>query len=131
MKFKFWIAFIAIILFSVTFNQVLFDTKKYLTLSKELRNFAELFAVFFTGCIGLIYFAKSPYKELNFLWKLAYALSTIFLLIITITDNYLYSISKDGQYGFYAMKRALTSPIIFLIFFLMQRFVNVDKTIKG
>jgi hypothetical protein len=124
MKFRFWIALILIILFSVSMNQLFFDTKKYLLEDKYFRNYLELFAVVITGFIGLIYFSEEANNDVGFLWKLIYIIGAFFLLIIALIDNYLIQISKDGQYRFYAMKSIMTGPIVFLILTIIKRIKN-------
>lgn len=124
MQYRFWIAIISIILFSVSMNQFFFDTTTYLFESKYFRNYIELFAVIITGLLGLIYFHKSTNTEIDFLWKLIYVIGALFLLIITLIDNYVFQISKLGQYRFYAFKSIMTGPIIFLILSILNKIKN-------
>jgi hypothetical protein len=105
-------------------NQYFFDTKKYLLEDKYFRNYIELLSVIITGFIGSIYFSKESKKDIGFLWKLIYITGGIFLLITTLIDNYIFQISKDGQYRFYAMKSIMTGPIIFLVLTIIKRVKN-------
>ena len=94
MKYRFWIALILIVLFSVTMNQFFFDTKKYLSEDKYFRNYLELLSVAITGLLGLIYFSKEAKNNIGSLWKLIYIIGGSFLLVTTLIDNYLFQFSK-------------------------------------
>ena len=126
MKYRFWIALILIVLFSVTMNQFFFDTMKYLSEDKYFRNYLELLSVAITGLLGLIYFSKEAKNNIGSFWKLIYIIGGSFLLVTTLIDNYLFQFSKGGQYRFYAMKSILIGPIFFLILTLLEK-LNLNK----
>lgn len=130
MRLRFWLALVLIILFAVTMNQLFFDSPSYLKKSKYFRNYLELVTVCITGLLGLIYFIKAGNSHLLFLWKFTYGLGILFLFVYTLIDNYIFSISKEGQYRFYTIKTVLTGPIVFFILFLLQRFVAASTQNK-
>ncbi len=127
-KTRFWFAFIAILLFSAVLSQLVIDNKKYLTISSNNRNFIELGGVCITGVLGLLYFFRPRFVILKQLWLLIYGASAAFLLIATITDNYIYHFSTaDGQHRFGTLKEFLTSPLLFIIFTALETILKKQQ----
>ena len=120
-KLRFYASLILILIFSIVLNQLVLDTKFYLALGKVKRNYIELVASLITGLLGFIYFYAPKFIIFKRLWIFVYLASAFFLLVVTIVDNYIYSISTaTGEYRFATLKEYLISPLLFIVFCVFE-----------
>jgi hypothetical protein len=120
-KLRFWTSFLLILIFSALINQFVLDNQVFTSLGKIKRNYIELASVIITGLLGFIYFYKPKFYFFKNLWLFIYVASVLFLLVIAIVDNYIYSISKTNrQYTFVTLKEFLISPLLFIIFCVLE-----------
>ena len=127
-KLRFWVSFSLILMYSALINQLVLDNTIYLSLGKIKTNYIELASVIITGLLGFIYFYKPKFIFFKNLWIFIYTVSAFFLLVIAIVDNYIYSISAiNGQYRFVTLKEYLISPLLFIIFYVLEIVISSNK----
>ena len=127
-KLRFWVSFSLILMYSALINQLVLDNTIYLSLGKIKTNYIELASVIITGLLGFIYFYQPKFNFFKNLWIFIYTVSAFFLLVIAIVDNYIYSISAiNGQYRFVTLKEYLISPLLFIIFYVLEIVISSNK----
>jgi hypothetical protein len=130
-KLRFWVSFLLILIFSALINQFVLDNKVYLSLGKIKRNYIELASVIITGLLGFIYFYRPKFTFLKIFWMFIYAASAFFLLVMSVIDNYIWSISTiDGQHRFGTLKEFLISPLLFIIFYVFEIISGKNKKLS-
>lgn len=130
-RFRFWLSFILILIYSAIINQLVLDNKIYLSLGKIRTNYVELASVIITGLLGFIYYYRPKFNFFKNLWIFIYVVSAFFLLAITMVDNYIYAISApNGQYRFVTLKEFLISPLLFIIFYVLEIVSSKNKKVS-